>query len=38
MAMGNLVKVCGWYDNEWGYSSRCVDLLERMAAPVRQPA
>jgi glyceraldehyde 3-phosphate dehydrogenase len=24
---GTLVKVCGWYDNEWGYSSRCVDLL-----------
>src|SRR5919199_114115 len=23
-----LVKVCGWYDNEWGYASRCVDLLE----------
>ena len=25
---GTLVKVSGWYDNEWGYSSRCVDLLE----------
>jgi glyceraldehyde 3-phosphate dehydrogenase len=24
---GTLVKVCGWYDNEWGYASRCVDLL-----------
>ncbi|MEJ7808980.1 MAG: type I glyceraldehyde-3-phosphate dehydrogenase [Gemmatimonadaceae bacterium] len=24
---GSLVKVCGWYDNEWGYASRCVDLL-----------
>ncbi len=24
---GTLVKICGWYDNEWGYSSRCVDLL-----------
>jgi glyceraldehyde 3-phosphate dehydrogenase len=23
-----LVKVSGWYDNEWGYSSRCVDLLQ----------
>jgi len=24
---GVLLKVSGWYDNEWGYSSRCVDLL-----------
>jgi glyceraldehyde 3-phosphate dehydrogenase len=24
---GLLIKVSGWYDNEWGYSSRCVDLL-----------
>jgi len=27
MTMGNLVKVCGWYDNEWGYSTRVVDLI-----------
>ncbi len=26
MANGNLAKVLGWYDNEWGYSSRLVDL------------
>ena len=37
MAMGKTVKVCGWYDNEWGYSARCVDLLDRMAN-VPQPA
>jgi len=24
---GTMVKISGWYDNEWGYSSRCVDLL-----------
>ncbi len=25
---GNLVKVVAWYDNEWGYSTRVVDLIE----------
>src|SRR5687767_3500575 len=24
---GTLVKVSGWYDNEWGYANRCVDLI-----------
>jgi len=24
------VKVIGWYDNEWGYSCRCVDLIEKL--------
>jgi len=28
---GNLVKVIGWYDNEWGYSNRMVDLAELIA-------
>ena len=27
---GNLVKILGWYDNEWGYASRCVDLLAKL--------
>jgi glyceraldehyde 3-phosphate dehydrogenase len=27
---GTMVKVSGWYDNEWGYSSRCVDLIEKI--------
>jgi glyceraldehyde 3-phosphate dehydrogenase len=28
---GDFVKVVAWYDNEWGSSSRCVDLLRYMA-------
>jgi glyceraldehyde 3-phosphate dehydrogenase len=28
---GNLVKVFSWYDNEWGYSSRTLDLVKMMA-------
>jgi glyceraldehyde 3-phosphate dehydrogenase len=32
MAMGNLVKVVGWYDNEWGYSNRVVDLLVKISS------
>ena len=28
MVQGNLAKVCSWYDNEWGYSARMIDLLE----------
>ncbi len=30
MAKGNEVKIFGWYDNEWGYSCRLVDLVERL--------
>lgn len=29
-AMGNLVKVCGWYDNEWGYSNRAGEALKML--------
>ena len=29
LALGNrFVKIVGWYDNEWGYSNRCVELME----------
>jgi glyceraldehyde 3-phosphate dehydrogenase len=28
---GNLLKVISWYDNEWGYSCRIVDLVEFLA-------
>ncbi|MDX6591623.1 MAG: hypothetical protein QOJ13_819 [Gaiellales bacterium] len=31
MANGNLVKVIAWYDNEWGYSCRVVDLMSKIA-------
>jgi len=32
MVMGKLVKVVAWYDNEWGYSVRVADLIEKMAS------
>jgi glyceraldehyde 3-phosphate dehydrogenase len=35
MAFGSQVKVIGWYDNEWGYSSRLVDLTALVAARLR---
>ena len=31
MANGNLVKVVSWYDNEWGYSCRVADLIQKVA-------
>lgn len=32
MVVGNLAKVLAWYDNEWGYSCRVVDLANMVAA------
>lgn len=32
MAQGNQVKVVGWYDNEWGYSNRIVDLIMKVSS------
>jgi glyceraldehyde 3-phosphate dehydrogenase len=28
---GNMVKVVGWYDNEWGYANRLVELAEKIS-------
>ncbi len=28
----NMIKILSWYDNEWGYSCRCVDLFKKMAS------
>ncbi len=32
MANGTLAKISGWYDNEWGYSNRLVDLVLHTAS------
>jgi glyceraldehyde 3-phosphate dehydrogenase len=32
MASGNVAKIVGWYDNEWGYSCRLADLTQKVAA------
>jgi len=35
---GDFIKVLSWYDNEWGYSSRCVDLVKLIAGKAAQGA
>ena len=35
MSMGSLVKVLGWYDNEWGYSNRLVDITSYIGAVLK---
>jgi glyceraldehyde 3-phosphate dehydrogenase len=34
---GTQVKVVAWYDNEWGYATRLVELAERVMAPAPAP-
>jgi glyceraldehyde 3-phosphate dehydrogenase len=35
MVQGRLVKVLGWYDNEWGYANRLADLTAKVGAAPR---
>jgi glyceraldehyde 3-phosphate dehydrogenase len=35
---GTQVKIVAWYDNEWGYSTRLVELAQRVLVPVESPS
>jgi glyceraldehyde 3-phosphate dehydrogenase len=35
---GTMVKVIAWYDNEWGYSCRCADLIAMVASKLPSAA
>ena len=37
MIDGTQVKVVAWYDNEWGYANRLVELAERVLVPAHAP-
>ena len=34
-AIDNMIKVCAWYDNEWGYSCRVIDLTKKIASMLK---
>ncbi len=36
MVNGNMIKVASWYDNEWGYSARVVDLANYVAQMLKE--
>ncbi|MBL9107547.1 MAG: aldehyde dehydrogenase [Myxococcales bacterium] len=38
MGLGQLVKIVGWYDNEWGYSARLLDLVAILGSAIRKKA
>jgi len=38
IALGNMVKVISWYDNEWGYACRLADITAFVASKMRVPA
>ena len=37
IALGNMVKIIAWYDNEWGYACRLADITSFVASKIREP-